>query len=437
MIRLSDSLLGLQAVGTVAELRARADKGLAGPRPKVNAHIHLPPNFSAFTTVAQVIDLAADQGIGVLGVSNYYDYTVYGEFAALASARGIYPLLGLEIICMHEDLQAAAIKVNDPVNPGKMYVCGKGITKLVPMSEAATRVLGRFRTTDVARIQTMVHRMAQTFAQRGLATGLDVPAVINMVVRRHGVDPKTVCLQERHVAQAFQEAIFAQVPAAERLARLPALLAAPTSAKSPDDAVAVQNDLRSHLMKVGKPAYVAEDFVSFAAAFELIAALGGITCYPVLADGTGAKIAEFEQSVDQLAAKLQARNIHAAEFIPNRNAPEVVSRYTKALRAAGLIVTAGTEHNTLDLIPLEPACKGGVPLPEDLKAIYWEGACVIAAHQFLTLHGEIGYVDANGQLNPAYPDAEARIRSLAKLGAAVIGKYECQRADSNNIRKRN
>lgn len=441
MAKLSDSLAGLRAVGTVAELRARADKGPASPRPKVNAHIHLPPNFSAFTTVAQVTDLAAAQNIGVLGVSNYYDYTVYGEFAARASAQGIYPLLGLEIICLHDDLQAAAIKVNDPVNPGKMYVCGKGITKLDPMSEAATRVLGRFRTTDVARIETMVHRMAQIFTQRGLATGLDVPAVINMVVRRHGVDPQTVCLQERHVAQAFQEAIFALVPAAERLAKLPALLAAPTSAKSPDDAVAVQNDLRSHLMKVGKPAYVAENFVSFAEAFELIAALGGIACYPVLADGMGGgKVAEFEQSVDQLAANLQARNIHAAEFIPNRNAPEVVSRYTKALRAAGLIVTAGTEHNTLDLIPLEPVCKGaggGVPLPEDLKAIYWEGACVIAAHQFLTLHGEIGYVDAHGRLNPAYPDAETRIRALASLGAAVISKYESQRANRNSLHKRN
>ena len=54
--------------------------------PRVNAHIHLPPNFSAFDSVEQAVTLAADEHIGVLGVSNYYDYDVYGEF--VERARG-------------------------------------------------------------------------------------------------------------------------------------------------------------------------------------------------------------------------------------------------------------------------------------------------------------------------------------------------------------
>jgi len=409
---------------SLPDFRARAAQS-SFPRLKVNAHIHLPPNFSAFSTIPQVTDLAAAQSIAVLGVSNYYDYTVYHEFLSRAAERRIYPLLGLEIICMHDDLQDAKVKINDPANPGKMYVCGKGLTNLDPANLTAARVLGRFRVNDTARIQSMVQLMEQTFKQRGLSTGLTADAIIDAVVRRHGCPRTAVCLQERHVAQAFQQALFAKIPAADRLAKLPSLLAAPTTARSPDDAVAVQNDLRTHLMKVGKPAYVDETFVSFPEAFQLISAMRGIPCYPVLVDGigSGVPIAEFEQPLDRLAPHLQSRNIHAAEFIPNRNAPEVVSAYTKALRAAGLIVTAGTEHNTLDLIPMEPVCKGGVPLPEDLQAIYWEGACVIAAHQFLTLLGQTGYVDAAGQLNPAFPDAESRIRSLAQLGAAVIAAY--------------
>ncbi len=62
-------------------MRALARRGY-GPQspPRVNAHIHLPPNFSAFESVAEAVDLAAQQGVGVLGVSNYYDYEVYGDF---------------------------------------------------------------------------------------------------------------------------------------------------------------------------------------------------------------------------------------------------------------------------------------------------------------------------------------------------------------------
>ena len=40
----------------------------------------------------------------MLGVSNYYDYEVYGDFAGLAAPSGIFPLFGLEIICLIDDL---------------------------------------------------------------------------------------------------------------------------------------------------------------------------------------------------------------------------------------------------------------------------------------------------------------------------------------------
>src|SRR5512133_3045273 len=94
-----------------------------------NAHIHLPPNFSAFQTVQQVVDLAVIQGVKVIGVTNYYDYRVYGQFAQLARKAGIYPMFGLEIISLVDELVKGGVKTNDPANPGRMYLCGKGVTK--------------------------------------------------------------------------------------------------------------------------------------------------------------------------------------------------------------------------------------------------------------------------------------------------------------------
>src|SRR5438874_9653272 len=88
------------------------------PEPlRVNSHIHLPPNFSAFDSVDQAVALAASEGVAVLGASNYYDYRVYGEFAREAARRGVFPLFGIEIIALIEELALDGVKINDPGNP--------------------------------------------------------------------------------------------------------------------------------------------------------------------------------------------------------------------------------------------------------------------------------------------------------------------------------
>ncbi|MCW3052471.1 MAG: hypothetical protein JWN14_1641 [Chthonomonadales bacterium] len=420
----TETVSGLfQSLGAPEALWARAAEGLAPTvRPRVNAHIHLPPNFSAFDTVTQAIGLAEAQQVGVLGASNYYDYTVYGDFAHQAAQHGIFPLFGIEIIALIDDLVRAGVKLNDPGNPGKMYLCGKGISRFDAMTPEATELLSVIRSKDSERMARMTERLAEVFAAAGLKTGLDAEAVKAGIVARHGSPFATVYLQERHVAQAFQEALFAQAAPEERGEVLARIFGVPSKAGA-DDAAAVQNEIRSHLMKAGKSAYVEETFVGFEHANKLILALGGIPCYPTLADGT-APLCPYEDPVETLIANTKARNIHCAEFIPVRNSPEVLTRYVRAMRAAGLVITAGTEHNTRDMLPIEPTCVKGVLIPEEIQEIFWEGACVVAAHQVLTAQGQPGFVDAQGNPNAAYASDEARIAAFRSLGAAIIQRYQ-------------
>ena len=347
----------------------------------INAHIHLPPNYSAFASVDQAVTLAAEQGITVLGASNYYDWSVYSEFAQKAAAKGIFALFGLEIICLVPELQAAGIKINDPGNPGKFYLCGKGITQFSPLSPDAEALLSVIRQNDSERMAALVEKLAGL-----LEVSLTAEGIIAAIAQRHGCDPATVYLQERHVAQAFAE----------------------QTGTDP-------NAIRSQYMKAGKPGYVEETFVGFDHAYRLILALGGIPCYPTLADGTS-PLCTFEEPIESLIAELKARQIYAAEVIPTRNTPEVLTHYVTAMREAGLIVTAGTEHNTPALEPLAPTCLGGTPIPAALESIFTEGACVIAAHQ----SGPERYVKANGQLCGGYASAEERIEAFAARGAALL-----------------
>ncbi|MHC4399301.1 MAG: hypothetical protein ACYTG0_06455 [Planctomycetota bacterium] len=420
--QVAEALDALRNLAAPDEMRALAQQDY-GPRPPqlVNAHIHLPPNFSAFESVEEAVNLAAQQGIGALGVSNYYDYEVYGDFVHCARERGIFPLFGIEIICMDDALRDAEIKINDPGNPGKFYICGKGITRFDEMTPEAARLIDVIRRYDSMRMAKMIERMEQVFADRGLRTDIDEKAVVEMIVDRHGSVRNTVYLQERHVSQAFQEALFEKADPEERLKRLSRVLGAETKAKGPEDFVAIQNDIRSHLMKSGQPAFVEETFVSFDDAYRLILELGGVPCYAAVADGAS-PISQFERSPDELIAAVKGRSIHAVEWIPPRNTIDVLSEYVKKIRKAGLAITAGTEHNTLNLVQLDPFCKDG-DVPDDVRAIFWEGACMVAGHQFLSLHGECGFVDGEGNPNPNYASADERIKSLAKIGAAVIQRY--------------
>jgi hypothetical protein len=392
--------------------------------PKSNAHVHLPPNFSAFDSLEQAIDLASSQNVRILGASNYYDFSIYAPFAEKSLERGIYPLFGLEVIALVDDLKSSGTLVNDPGNPGRMYLCGKGITKFDPPAAEARRLLDRIRSSDEERMKRMIRLMAGIFAAGGVASGLDEGRIIERIVERFGVDRRIVTLQERHVAQAFQEELFSLVPPAERPRTLSRIFGS-ASKVDPESSVKVQNEIRSNLMKVGKPAFVEESFVNFDEARRLILELGGIPCYPTLADGAS-PICGYEDPPEKLIEDLLKRRIYCAEFIPLRNDPSVLERYVMAFRRAGFAVTAGTEHNTLDLVPMEPACRAGAPVPENLKEVFLEGAYVVVAHQFLTMHGSAGYVDSTGDLNPSFRDSEERIDHFRRVGAAVVARQEAR-----------
>jgi hypothetical protein len=268
------------------------------------------------------------------------------------------------------------------------------------------------------RIRQMTALIAARFAQTGLAAGVTDKQIAASVAERCGVPIEWVSLQERHVAQAFQELLFRHVAPDGRAAMLNRLFEGPASVAT-TDAVAVQEAIRSNLMKAGRPAFVPEAAVSFEDAYRLILELGGIPCYPILADGAS-PICAFEYPPEALAERLLGRGVYCAELIPVRNRPEVVDRYVTALRRAGIVIMAGTEHNTQRMIPVEPTALGGEPLSDLSREAFWEGTCVVAAHQDLRASGRPGYIDGDGRPTAGFVDGEARIRSFRQVGADLI-----------------
>lgn len=385
--------------------------GLPGALPVVNTHVHVPPNFSAFASVEDVLAAARAEAARAIGISNFFDQQVYSRFAEQAAAAGVQPLYGLEFITLIDDLAAAGVRVNDPANPGRMYLCGKGIDPFKEKPPAAAAIAASIRSGNDERARRMVDQLTSWFAACGLDTGLTADAIAADVAASAGVPVEWVSLQERHIARAYQQALASR-SSAERAAVLERAYGGPSKVDL-DDAVALQGEIRSRLIKVGTPGFVAEVPLAFADAYAYVLAMDGIPTYPTLADGVD-PVCPFEASPDDLAAELLARGIHAAELIPVRNASACVDAYVAAFTAAGIVVMAGTEHNTADRIPLAVACADG-PVSEAARLAFWEGTCVVAAHQHLVASGRPGYVDASGQRT------STPVSELVALGANLIG----------------
>ena len=76
------------------------------------------------------------------------------------------------MVCLQEDLRQAGDRVNDPGNPGKTYLCGKGITRFAPMSAAAAGLMGTVRSVDSDRIAAMIDKLSRIFEASGIRTGV-------------------------------------------------------------------------------------------------------------------------------------------------------------------------------------------------------------------------------------------------------------------------
>jgi hypothetical protein len=186
------------------------------------------------------------------------------------------------------------------------------------------------------------------------------------------------------------------------------------------DNAALENEIRSNLLKSGGAAFVEEDensFMELKKIMRIIIKAGGIPCYPVLLDDPTGKCTEFESDPERLHTSLSQLGIGCIELIPGRNDFNILKNFVEFFHNKGYIITFGTEHNTPEMIPLTVTTRGNIPLDDSLKNIAWEGACVIAAHQYLRADGRQGYVLPDGT------HSAKQKRELTKLGKLVIEYY--------------
>ncbi len=379
----------------------------------VNGHFHTPFSFSAFTEIKQAFAMAQAEGVQVLGVNDFYTTDGYPEFAELAARYKIFPLFNIEFMALQRDLQEAGVRVNDPANPGRTYMSGKGLSYPFKIGAGELALLQQVQHESNMQTSEMVNKLNAflTELNAGISFTFDelkAKYAKNMLRERHIAKALRIAIDEKFTSDEEKKAFYLQVFSGKEV-------------KSKLDNVSgLENEIRGNLLKTGGKAFVAEDpkaFLSLDEVKKVIISAGGIPCYPVLLDDPNGVCTDFEADTEKLYQMLVDRNIFSIELIPGRNDFNILKKFVQFFRSKNFLVSFGTEHNTPQLDPVKVSCRKGVELDDELNQIGYEGACIIAAHQYMVAKGEEGFLDASGDAKLKQYD------SFVELGQAVINYF--------------
>lgn len=377
---------------------------------EANGHIHTPYSFSAFDSLDTVFRMAREEEIAALGINDFFVTDGYEAFHDGCVKNNVFPLFNIEFIGLLKEEQKAGIRINDPNNPGRIYFSGKGLDYPFSVSLRIKWTLNRLIRQSQIQIKAMITRLNH----------LIYPVNPSLQLSYEGIKKRFAkdLVRERHLAKAVRFLAVENYDTAEsQIHFIESLYGGKKSKATMSDPAALENEIRSNLLKAGGPAFVPEDESSFPELKNLITIIkraGGIPCYPVLLDDPSGKLTEFEADREKLHETLSSMGIGCIELIPGRNDISVLKPFCEFFSEKGFIVTFGTEHNTPEMMPLTITARGKAPLDLSLKKIAWEGICVIAAHQYLRAHDRQGYLLDDGSVSLGQK------KDLTRLGSLVI-----------------
>ncbi len=377
---------------------------------EANGHIHTPYSFSAFTDLQTIFTMAKEEKIALLGINDFYVADGYSAFCRGCLENNIFPIFNIEFTGLLKEEQKKGIRINDPNNPGRIYFSGKGLDNPFHTGWRQKRELNGVIRESQFQIKAMITKLNKLIQMENPSIALSYDAIKKRFAQK--------LVRERHIAKALRiEATEYFSTPEEQIHFIETLYGNKKSKAGLLNTSALENEIRSNLLKSGGGAYIEEDeksFLELKKILRIINKAGGIPCYPVLLDDPSGKCTEFETDPEKLMNSLTQLGIECIELIPGRNDITILKDFVDFFHKKGFIIIFGTEHNTPEMIPLTISARDSEPLDESLKKIAWEGACVIAAHQYLRADGRQGYVLPDGT------HSKKQKSELFNLGQLVI-----------------
>ncbi len=395
-----------------SELLKWGEKSQTNKIYKVNCHIHTPYSFSAFTDIPQAFEMAVNEQIKVLAINDFFVADGYQEFYTNALKNRIFPEFSIEFIGLLKEEQDKGIKVNDPNNPGRTYFSGKGLDFPFSVSPENQAKLEQVITESQKQVREMLEKTNE------LLKKINAPFTFDFNILKNEFAKELV--RERHIAKAIRVRMHEHFKnETEKKSFLIKLFNGKEQKADINNNTQLEEEIRGNLLKAGGVAFVPEDVEAFLPLKEIIDIIvdaGGIPCYPVLLDDRNGNYTGFEADQEKLANRLTELGVGCIELIPGRNKYNNLNRFVRYMDEKGFLINFGTEHNSPLMFPLT-IVTSDEKLDNHLERIAYDGACVVAAHQYLRTKGEEGFIDNHGLAK------KQEKKEFVELGKAVIEKY--------------
>ena len=385
-------------------LKNLEEKGVISPpkrRNGVNLHIHTSESFSIFRSPTEAAWAGYKAGLEVIGINDHYTISGHKEFREACEILGLKSTFSIEAMAMSKEAKEAGERYNDPKNPGRVYLCGKGVVHDLRKGSSSERLLRSIRRAFRERCEKMTEKVSTLLSSIDSSLSLSFDEVLKLTPRGN--------VTERHVAQAIIETIRSKFPKEEDQKNLLERLIGEISDEDLSREDKLQNIVRSRLLKAGGPAYVEEPeevFPSMERMVKLFRDYGAIPTYPVL----GNPITEKEENLSVLFDELEDYGIYAVEVIPKRNTRKRLQEILQEAKKHGFPVFSGTEHNTKAVEPLLDEFSKD---PEFLP-VFKRGAYLLLGHHFLSEYCGKGYLREDGRLT--FEDRKTGISFFSFVG---------------------
>ena len=383
------------------------------PSLKTNCHLHTPYSFSSFTGVEQLFQLAKSENINIAGVNDFFTFDAYKEFHEFAIKYNIYPIFGIEFIGLDKQMQQSGTLINEPANPGRIYLSGKGIKYPVDENSNYYKKIAQLQEKSNDQSRLIIEKLNKFLQSIGVGHIFSYTEIQEKLAHKQ--------VRERHIAKAIDEWFFENATNNSEPEKLFTQLFQGKNLNSDlSNISAFENEIRDKMLKKGGIVFVEENDENFLPLKEikiLIIEAGGIPCYPILLDFKDGQFTDFEKNCETMHKQLAKWGIGCIELIPHRNELKFLESTVNFFHERNYVIPFGTENNTPELSPLSIKAKSNQAITPEMQRVSNEGCAIIAAHQWLLRNGKEGFVNENG--NPKNQQYD----SFLRMGEEVLNNY--------------
>ena len=379
----------------------------------VNMHMHTHFSFNALgLSPSALVKEAVARGLYAAAICDFDVLEGLEEFYAAGDEAGFRVAAGLETRVFFPEY--AGDEINSPGEPGVYYFMGMGFGRVPDADSPAGKSLAQLRRRASQRNQALVERINQAYPEMAVDYTSDVLPLT-----------PSGNATERHIVRAYILKVRAAAkddPEFERTSWGKALgLPQDKLAAVLRDEVALQNTIRSKLMKAGGVGYVQPDYATFPPLETVIAMILDAGAIPMATWLDGLNSGERDMAT-QLEC-LRAKGVAALNIVPDRswNILDPEKRRVKVERLYDVVsvanrmqlpINVGTELNSF-----------GQPFVDDFESEalrplwpdFMRGANIMIAQARLARFAGVSYCDPAAQ-SAFGPDTVAKNDCFERIG---------------------